>query len=100
MLLASGQIATSATPTPLSSTPLQPKKWVMKALSSNAGQVGIGPASQPSGAALSMANAHLMDPGDDLAVDRTIQQGTVYDVTPADVYVVGNGGVVTWLAFG
>lgn len=101
MLLASGQVTTSATATALSSVPIGAKKWVFKALSSNTSQIGVGPLTQISGAGLTMGNAHLMDPGDDFEIDCTIQQGAVFgDTTPDKVYVVGAGGVVSWLAFG
>lgn len=99
-LLATGQITTSATPTPLSSTPLRANKWIFKAAANNTSQVGVGPAAQLGGAALSMSNAMLLDPGDDIEIDNTIQPGTVYLESPTDVYVVGTGGVVSWLAFG
>lgn len=101
MLLASGQITTSGTPQPLSTVAIGAKKWVFKALSSNTSQVGVGPLTQLSGAALSMSNAHLMDPGDDFEIDTTIQPGAVFsDTTPDKVYAVGAGGVISWLAFG
>lgn len=101
MILQSGQITTSGTPTPLSASQVGAKKWVFKALSSNTSQIGVGPAVQASGAALSMSNAHLMDPGDDFEIDCTIQQGAVFaETTPDKVYVVGTGGIVSWLAFG
>lgn len=100
-LLASGQVTASSTPTPLSSVSVGARKWVFKALSSNGSQVGVGPLTQLSGAALSMSNAHLMDPGDDFEIDATIGQGSVFaDVTPDKVYVVGTGGIVSWLVFG
>ena len=99
-LLASGQITSSGTPTQLTPQTITCKKWVMKALSSNTSQVGIGPKTQIDGSALSTSNAYLMDAGDDFEIDRTIQAGAVYDASPSDVYVVGSGGVITWLAFG
>lgn len=100
MLLASGQITSSSTPTPLTPQVVQPKYWVFKALSSNSSQVGVGPATQLDGSALSLSNAHMMDPGDDFEIDRSIQERSVYDLKPSDVYVVGSGGIVSWLAFG
>jgi hypothetical protein len=99
-LLASGQVTTSSTPTPLSATPMRANQWQYKAMSSNTSQVGVGPAVQYSGAALSMSNAHLMDPGDYETIDNTVQQGAVVNVHPSDVYVVGTGGVIAWMAFG
>lgn len=103
-LLASGQVTATTTPQPLSATPIKPRFWVLKAAATNTAQAGLGPAVQSDGVtALAMSNAYLMDPGDDLEIDRTIQQGAVYEHTPVDLYVVCANGqtvVVSWLAFG
>lgn len=92
-LLGSGQVTTSGTPQPLATVRVGSKKWVFKAASSNTSQVFVGISS------VTTSTGFVMDPGDDFEIDCTIQQGTVYDVTPGDVYVVGSGGVVSWLAF-
>lgn len=104
-LIATGQVVTSSTPTPLSPTPIGAKRWQFKAASSNASlaspQCGFGPKAQIGGAALSMSNCYLLDPGDYEIFDGTIQPGAVYgDVTPDQVYVVGNGGIISWSVFG
>lgn len=102
-LLASGQITANVSAQPLSSVALSPKKWVFKALSDNTVKVGVGPKAQLDGTPLSTSNCHWMDPGDYIEIDRTIQEGTVYDMTPDDVYVIAAAGgspIVSWLAFG
>lgn len=92
-LLQSGQVTTSGTPTPLSASRSSSKKWVFKAASSNTSQVYVG------GSSVAVGTGFIMDPGDDFEIDNTIQPGAVYEVTPGDIYVVGSGGVVSWLAF-
>lgn len=101
-LLASGQVTTTGSVQELSATEINPSKFIIKAAASNSAQVAIGPAAQPiTGVALSSSTGFLLDPGDSLEVDRTIQQGAVYQLTPDDVYVIGSSGqVVSWLAFG
>lgn len=104
-LIASGQVTATTSPQPLTATGITCNKWVFKALSSNSQQVGVGPQTQQAtGAGLSVTNCHFMDPGDDVEIDNTIQQGATYHVDPQDVYVIWNGTgtapVVSWLAFG
>lgn len=88
-----GQVTTSGTPQPLTETPSSPTSWIVKAPAANVSTVYIG------GSAVTTGTGYPLEPGDSIEFDRRMQPGAVYDLAPADLYVVGSGGVAAWLAF-
>lgn len=88
-----GQIVTSGTPVPLSALPLSPTIWSVKAPLANNSTIYIGDIT------VTAATGYPLEPGDTLEIDRRPQAGAVYDLTPADLYVMGSGGVAAWIAF-
>lgn len=88
-----GQVITSGTPQPLSLVPVTPTVWSVKAPSANTTTIYIGDNT------VTTTTGYPLAPGDSIEVDRRPQPGATYDLTPADLYVVGSGGIAAWLAF-
>lgn len=88
-----GQVITSGTPQALSLVPVTPTVWSVKAPSTNATLIYVGDA------LVTTSTGYPLGPGETLEIDRRPQAGAVYDLTPADLFVVGSGGVAAWLAF-
>ena len=89
------QVVATAVAQPLSLSPSSPTSWILKAPAANLSTIYIGDST------VTTATGYPLEPGDELDYDRRIQAGAVYDLTPADLYVVGSndGSVAAWLAF-
>jgi hypothetical protein len=88
-----GQIVTTGTAAKLTAVPCQPTNWTVKAPVANASTVYIGQVG------VTTATGYPLEPGDSIEIDRRATAGAVFDLVPADLYVVGSGGTVAWLAF-
>ena len=94
MQLASGQIVASASAAPLTTQAVTPTAFFIKASAANTSTVYVGPAG------VTAATGFAMEPGDELTYDgRPMQIGAMYDLLPSQIYVVGSGGTLSWLAF-
>ncbi len=88
-----GQVVTSATSAPLSAVPISPTVWSVKAPLANTSTIYLGDVT------VTVATGYPLEPGDVLDIDRRAVPGAVFDLTPADLFVVGSGGIAAWIAF-
>jgi hypothetical protein len=92
--LGSGQVtARRARPQQISATGRAGRSWVFKASASNTSPVYVG------NSTVSASTGHVLEPGDTFQIDRSYQATALFEHTPQDIYVVGSGGVLTWISF-
>lgn len=89
----SGQVSVTGTAQALSASSVNVTAFTIKAPASNAASVYVG------GPSVTTSTGFALDPGDSLDYQRQQENGQpTLQLNPSDFYVVGSGGVVTWLA--
>jgi hypothetical protein len=93
--LKTGQTSITASAQQLTTSRLETDDWSVRALSTNVGNVAIGPSG------VTTSTGYLLEPGDEFSFGSIIAAGhPVYDLRPDELYVVGTSGdKVTWLAW-
>lgn len=83
----------SGTAQPLTASTLSPTIWVVRAALANTGPVYVGDRN------VTASTGFELDPGSELTFAMQDIPGATFNTHPQDLYVVGSGGVVSWVAF-